>query len=145
VRSRRLVSAVVAWFPLVIAACAGDSSRAIELRRAKYTATLSGFVVKDEPGRAKPQIVLDVLVQGGSKPPLPGLTLDVSMAGADGKEKLVRRVWVDTATVGTSGEQKTVVFDDIDYAPGDGFFVEVRNAIPAAERAQYREFQGGGA
>jgi hypothetical protein len=143
VNARWLAPAVVAVSAVALAACAGDSDRAVEAQRAKYTATLSGFVVKDTPGQAKPQIVLDVLVQGGSKPPLPGLTLDVSMAGADGKEKLVRRVWVDTATVGSSGEQKTVVFDDVDYAPGDGFFVEVRNAVPAAERARYREFQGG--
>jgi hypothetical protein len=144
VNARWLFPTVAVLAPVVLAACAGDSARAIEAQRAKYTATLSGFVVKEAPGQAKPQIVLDVLVQGGSKPPLPGLTLDVSMAGADGKEKLVRRVWVDTATVGTAGEQKTVVFDDLDFAPGDGFFVEVRNAVPAAERAEYREFGGAG-
>ncbi|MGH7337456.1 MAG: hypothetical protein ACREI7_07760 [Myxococcota bacterium] len=141
--SRRPGTALALGLSLLLAACARDPTRDVEARRAKYTATLSGFVVKDEPGREKPQIVLDVLVAGGSKPPLPGLTLDVSMAGADGKEKLLRRVFVDTTTVGAGGEQKTVVFDDVDYAPGDGFFVEVRNSVPAAERAQYRELQGG--
>lgn len=136
----RLVAALLLTSTL---ACAGDPAREVAARRAKYTAQLAGFVVRDEPGRAKPQVVLDVLVSGGSKPPLPGLTLDVSMAGADGKEKLVRRVWVETATVGAGGEQKTVTLDDVDYQPGDGFWVEVRQAIPAAERGEYREFAGG--
>ncbi len=117
--------------------------RAIEVRRTKYTASLSGFVIRDVPGdvqgAAKQQIVLDVLVAGGSKPPLPGLTLDVSMAGADGVEKARRRVWVETASVGVSGEQRAILFDDLDYQPGDGFWVEVRSPIPVAERGDYRE------
>lgn len=140
--ARRRFAALAALAALVLTAavaCAGDPVREIEVRRTKYTATLSGFVVKDVPGAPKPQIVLDVLVAGGSKPPLAGLTVDVSMAGADGKEKAHRRAWVETGTVGVSGEQKTVVFDDLDYQPGDGFWVEIRSPIPAAERGDYRE------
>jgi hypothetical protein len=124
----------------LLAACAGDPARAVEARRAKYRATLSGFVVKDEPGRERPQVVLDVLVAGGAKPPLSGLTLDVSIAGADGREKTRRRVWVETATVGVSGESKAIVLDDVDYRPGDGFWVEVRTPVPPGERGDYREF-----
>ncbi len=128
---------------LLAAACAGDPAARIEARRAKYSAELTGFVVKEAPAVALPEIVLDVLVSGAAKPPLSGLTLDLSMADAAGKEKVHRRVWVETSTVGPGGEQKSLTLTDLGYAAGDGFWVEVRSPIPAAERGDYREFGAG--
>ncbi len=121
-------------------ACAGDPATKIEQRRARYDASLQSFVVRDDPG-APQQYLLDVLVtwQGGEEA-LAGLTLDVSMADAAGKEKVERRAWVDVAGVGRGGTQVAVTLTDLPWQPGDGFFVEVRTPIPVAERGAYREF-----
>jgi hypothetical protein len=127
---------------LVLAACAGDPARAIEERRALYTATLAGFVVRDLPGTLKPQIALEVQLSGGSTPPLAGLTLDVALSGADGRQRATRRAWVETAALGSAGGATTIRFDDLDYRPGDRFTVGVRSPVPAAERAGYRELEG---
>jgi hypothetical protein len=122
------------------AACAGDPADRIEKRRARYDASLQSFVVRDDPG-APQQYLLDVLVgwQGGEEP-LPGLTLDVSMADAAGKVKAERRVWVDVSGVGRGGTQIALTLTDLPWQPGDGFFVELRSPVPAAQRAEYLEF-----
>jgi hypothetical protein len=125
-----------------LAACAGDPARALEARRARYSADLGAFLVQDDPARSLPRILLDVTVRGDARPPLTGLTLDVSIADAAGREKERRHVFVDTSAVGPGGEQMTLTLDDVDYAPGDGFWVEVRGPVPPAERALYREFEG---
>jgi len=130
-------------------ACAGDPIHDLDVRRARYSASLNGFLVRDEPNAERPTIVLDVTVRGDAKPPLPGLTVDVSQADGAGREKAIRRVWVDTHEVGPGGEQMTLTLDDLDYRPGDGFWVEVRGPIPPAERGEYREYatamkRGGG-
>jgi hypothetical protein len=124
-----------------ILACAGDPGRAIEARRAKYEASLSGFVVKDAPGAEHPTVVLDVLVHGDARPPLSRLTLDISMADSSGKEKNHLRRAVDTGTVGPGGEQIAISLDGLDYVEGDGFWVEVRSPVPPAERGDYVEFR----
>jgi hypothetical protein len=129
---------------LGIAACAGDPVAEIERRRAAYDATLTGFLVRDEPGAAHPKVLLDVTVRGESKPPLAGITLDVSMADGAGKEKARRRVWVDTSALGPGGEQTTLTLDGLDFVPGDGFWVEVRTPVPPAERGDYRELAEAG-
>lgn len=129
---------------LILAACAGDPAAEVERRRAGYSATLTGFLVRDEPGATRPKILLDVTVRGESKPPLAGITLDVSMADGSGQEKVRRRVWVDTSAVGPGGEQTTLTLDGLDFTPGDGFWVEVRTPVPPAERGDYREFAEAG-
>jgi hypothetical protein len=121
-------------------ACGGDPGARIESRRAEYTATLQSFVVQDDPGTGTQRIVLDVLVDWSGSDPLPGLTLDVSMADPAGAEKVRRRVWVETAQLRRGGEQLALVLDGLPWQPGDGFFVEVRTPVPAAERGEYREF-----
>src|SRR5512134_859320 len=114
----RLLRLAVALAPLVwaLAACAGDPAREIERRRAGYSATLTGFMVRDEPGAEHPKILLDVTVRGESKPPLPGVTLDVSMADGAGREKARRRVWFDTSVLGPGGEQTTLTLEGLDFA-----------------------------
>jgi hypothetical protein len=139
-RSALAVGAVAA---LAAAAC-GDPAQEIEQRRAAYEASLAGFLVRDDPAAERPTIVLDVLVRGAARPPLAGLTLDVSMADAAGREKAHRRAWVDLAGVGPGGVQTAVTLEGLEYAPGDGFWVEVRSPVPPAERGEYRELGGGG-
>jgi len=120
-----------------------DPARQVEALRAYYNAELSaaGFVVRDDPATGKQEIVLDVLLQWSGRDRLPGLTLDVSMGDATGREKAHRRHYVDTSQLDRGpGEQITIVLTDVPYQPGDGFFVEVRSSIPPAERSAYREF-----
>jgi len=124
---------------LALAGCAGDPAAEIEARRARYSAELGGFTVRDQPGEER-RVILDVLVRFDGKQPLPGLTLDVSIADAGGKERERRRVWIETVGAGPGGVQLSVPLEDVEYRPGDGFWVEVRSAIPAAERGDYREF-----
>jgi hypothetical protein len=126
------------------AACAGDPVARLEARRARYTATVQSFVVRDEaePG-GQPKIVLDLLIEhDDTGEALPGITLDVSMADSSGTEKAHRRIWVDTSRVGPGGAQTSLQLDDLPYQPGDGFFAEVRSPVPAGDRSDYREFSG---
>ena len=125
---------------MALGACAGDPVAELEARRASYTATLGGFVVHDLPGAPKPRIELDLLVAGGSQPPLSGLTLDVALMDAEGRERHRRRAWLALERVAPQGSRHTLRIDDLDYAPGDRFAVELRSPVPASERAEYREF-----
>jgi len=144
-RSVQLVHGLVALLPLaLVAACAGDPVEKLQRVRARHTATLQSFVIRDEPGAPR-QIVLDVLVARDGPDVLPGITLDVSMAGPRGAEKEHRRVWVETGDLGPGGKQVAITLEDLPYSPGDGFFVEVRVPIPAEEQVDYREFGGAAA
>lgn len=126
---------------LAVAACAGDPVLQLERQRARYSATMNGFVVRDDPATGKQEIVLDVLVQFDGQEPLDGVTVDLSVADAAGREKAVRHLWVDTLGLGKGpGKQVTLTLTDLPYQAGDGFFVEVRAPIPATERGDYREF-----
>ncbi len=125
-------------------ACGGDPGDRVDRLRARYSATLGSFVVRDDPASGRQEILLDVLVQWDGREPLPGLTLDLTMADAAGREKGARKLWVDTAGLDRGpGRQLTLTVDDLPYQAGDGFFVEVRVPIPPAERGDYREFSGG--
>jgi len=136
--SLRLLAPTLA---LLLAACAGDPILELERQRARYSATMNGFVVRDDPATGKQEIVLDVLVQFDGQDPLDGVTVDLSVADAAGREKAVRHLWVDTRGLSKGpGKQVTLTLTDLPYLPGDGFFVEVRAPIPAAERGDYREF-----
>jgi hypothetical protein len=142
-RNRRLLPPTL--FALALAlGCGGDPGAGIESKRAGYTATLQSFVVQDDPGTGTQRIVLDVLVDWSGREPLPGLTLDVSMADPAGTEKVRRRVWIETAHLRRGGEQLALVLDGLPWQPGDGFFVEVRSRVPTAERGDYREFGAAG-
>jgi len=134
---------LVSLLPLLaaaLAACGGDPALDVERRRAAYDATVTGFLVREEPEAERPKILLDVTVRGDARPPLPGITVDVSMVDGAQREKARRRVWIDTSALGPGGEQTTLVLEGLDFVPGDGFWVEVRTPVPPAERGDYREF-----
>ncbi len=147
----------------LILAC-GPSAEGIAEARAQYVAALDGFVVRQEPSapRLRQDVELALAVRRQAPPRkwarrsrtwtgetpegLPGITLDVEQVDAQGKSRRHWRVWVDTAGLEPGREIRTGhVLEDIDYAPGDGFRVEVRPNIPAAERVEYREWQEPGA
>jgi hypothetical protein len=128
---------------LAVGCGTADPARDLDRRRAQYSATVGSFVVRDEPAEGRQEILLDVLLQFSGNEPLAGITVDVSVADAAGREKASRKIWVSTAGVARGVDrQVTVTLDDVPYQPGDGFFVEVRSPIPAAERGAYREFGG---
>jgi hypothetical protein len=86
-------------------------------------------------------VVLDIVVRTKNDEQLPGITLDVSQASAQGAEKNHWRIWVETSSLRKGpGTQISHVLEDVDYEQGDGFFVEVRQPVPPAERGEYKEF-----
>ena len=128
----------------------GPSDRDIADARALYVAVQDGFVVRQEPlpgAVLRQDVELALAVRreasaGRATEGLPGITLDVEQVDAEGKSRRHWRVWVDTAGLQPGREIRTgQVLEDVDYAPGDGFRVEVRHNIPEAERVQfYREW-----
>jgi hypothetical protein len=88
--------------------------------------------------------VLDILMSRKSRESLPGITVDVEQVGPEPERPVKRtyRVYLDTSEVGQGGgTQISYRLEDVDYAQGDGFHVEVRYPIPPEERGDYREFQ----
>lgn len=136
----------------------GPSDRDIAEARTQYVAALDGFVVRQEPvagtgtssepPRLEQDVELDLLVRreaaGDDSPEaLPGITLDVDQVDAAGASRRHWRVWVDTGGLAPGRELRMEhVLEDVEYGPGDGFQVEMRQDVPAGERAAYREWGG---
>ena len=145
-RPRPALLWAVGWIGVSMTAC-GPSTRDIADARALYGVALDGFVVRQEPGpvRLAQDVDLDLAVRreasGESPGGLPGITADVDQVDAAGRSRRHWRIWIDTAGLAPGGERRTgQVLEDVDYAPGDGFRIEVRRSVPAAERAQYAEW-----
>jgi hypothetical protein len=141
---RPALGALLAAAALATLSCGGDPVTRVESQRARYSASLNGFVVREYPsseGEAgKQEILLDVIVRFDGREPLDGLTLDLSMADGAGREKAHRALWVDVAGLERGAErQVSLVVDDLPYQAGDGFWIEVRSPVPEAERGSYRE------
>lgn len=123
-------------------ASAAESSAAAEAGEAE--AGEEGEEGTEEGSAAEPaltNVVLDILVSTEALDYLPGITVDASQADAAGNEKAHWRLWVDTSqVVRGAGSQVTKVLEGVSYEEGDGFFVEVRHPVPAAERGEYKEF-----
>lgn len=87
-------------------------------------------------------VILDILVSRQGHEELPGVTVDVTQADPEGNDKAAWKVYLDTSDLSRGpGTQMVHRLEDVDYEEGDGFFVEVRHPVPAAERGEYREFQ----
>jgi hypothetical protein len=100
-----------------------------------------GMAIEELPVTS--EVMLDIVVRSQSNEVLPGLTLDVSQVDGQKREKGHWRIWVNTSKILRGpGTQVTHVLPGVDYEEGDGFHVEVRRAVPAEERAEYREFAG---
>lgn len=90
-------------------------------------------------------VLLDISLRHEGAGKLPGVTLDITQADGSGTEKGQWKVYVDTSDLAVE-KQITHTLEDVDYVDGDGFHVEVRSHVPAAEQSEYQEFsQGGGA
>jgi hypothetical protein len=83
--------------------------------------------------------------EGAEGETLPGVTLDVDQVDAAGRGKRHWRLWIETAGLAPGREVRSVrVLEGVDYAPGDRFRAEVRQTVPEAERAAYREWSDSG-
>ncbi len=170
-----VAAVLIAGLAMALVGCAEKSpeERLNEIR-SRYSARLNGFYVEETPlvteetagGEAEMAEVeaageeeavasevpvlqrahLDILVQHDSLEKLPGITVDISMADAQGNEKGHWRLWLDTSKIERANPtQFSHVLEGIDYAPDDGFYVEVRHPVPPEEQAAYREYELGGA
>jgi hypothetical protein len=149
--------------PILAACAAGDPGARVEELRTRHTATLQGFVVRQQPAEALnaaapaaegeslvapppavSDVVLDLTLRRDSDERLSGITLEVGLVDPRGKEKEHYRIWIATPTLerGTAAPV-SYALEDVAYQAGDVFVVEVRAPVPAAERALYREFAGG--
>jgi len=138
--SAELQGFVIRTEPLVDETVAGDEEGT---EGTESSAAEAGEDGSEEaaPVPVQQNLLLDIVVRNENKERLPGLTLDVSQQGADGAEKAHWQIWVDTAKIGRGpGTAVNHLIDDVDYTEGDGFNVQVRTPVPAAERADYREF-----
>lgn len=90
-------------------------------------------------------VLFDVILLFRGRNTLPGLTLDVTHADAGENEKAIYRHYVDTTGM-VKGDSKQVAFtlEDLPFEDGDVFSVGVRQTVPEAERAEYREFAEAG-
>ncbi|HUP42372.1 MAG TPA: hypothetical protein VM599_04110 [Thermoanaerobaculia bacterium] len=87
-------------------------------------------------------VILDILVSREGHEALPGITVDVTQADSRDNEKASWKVYLDTSDLFRGpGVQMVHRLEDVVYEEGDGFFVEVRHPIPAAERGEYRELR----
>ena len=90
-------------------------------------------------------IVFDLLVLYNGRDPLPGLTVEVTHAGADGEEKGSWLEYLEMPDI-TKGVSKQVGFQraGVLFEEGDVFAVLVEPNVPADVRSEYREFQAAG-
>ncbi len=141
----RSIVLMLAYCALGMIACSRDAVEQVERLRSRYSASLGGFVVRDDPTSGRQEVVVDVLLSWHGQEALPGVTLDLSMVDARGELKASRKLWAETqGMVKGSSHQLEFTLSDLDYVEGDGFHVEVRSPVPAALRVEYREFEGTG-
>lgn len=97
------------------------------------------------PVDVRQDLILDIMMERTRRSAdLAGVTVDVTHADENEAEKAVYRVWVDTSDVRSLPLQKDAVVEDIDFAEGDRFHVEIRHPIAEGERGEYREFSDAG-
>lgn len=98
------------------------------------------------PVSVEQTVVLDVVVRHEAPEKLGVLTLDISQVAAGSElEKAHYRQTVDVSKIERGpGTQVSITLESVGYQPGDGFAVEVRQAIPEAERSFYPELSPGG-
>lgn len=135
-RSAQLLGLLTPVVIILFTGCTSELERVTELR-SRYEAELDGFTVLQEPGAAgqlEQDVELRLRVHHEGEEELPGITLDVVQTDAARRDKRRWRVWVEPG----AGET-TRRLEDVEYRPGDGFRVEVRQRVPETERGEYRE------
>ncbi|HVS00947.1 MAG TPA: hypothetical protein VMW27_30280 [Thermoanaerobaculia bacterium] len=135
-RSAQLLGLLMLVVTTLFAGCTSELERATE-SRSRYEAALDGFTVLQQPdptGRLDQDVEIRLRVHHRGGEELPGITVDVVQTDAARQDKRRWQVWVESGA-----EETTRRLEDVDYRPGDGFRVEVRQPVPEAERGEYRE------
>ena len=97
--------------------------------------------MSEDLGPQSTDILFDLIVRYDGTNPLSGLTLEVSHADAFEKEKASFRHWLELPPmVKSETKQVSFVREIPNFEDGDLFSVELRSAVPAEERGEYREF-----
>jgi hypothetical protein len=175
-RAIRAVHAVAAGLPLLFAlACQpGSPEERAAAARARYNASINGWVIDEgaptrpplevadtaladdaeeplatpaaeEAGAGPRDVILDIQLWHNSAEMLPGITLDVTHADEAEQVKGSYQVWVDTSRLARGQHiQVNHRLEGIEVAAGDRFAAEVRHPVPAAERHRYRELEVSG-
>ncbi len=121
----------------VVAAAPGEAVDTATTPQAAETAEPAPVPVRQD-------VALDIMLRNKNKTGdrLPGLTLDVTQADAAENPKATYKIYVDTSKVPPGSRNSvTYMLEDVDFAPGDRFNVELRQAVPPEERDQYKEFE----
>lgn len=84
-------------------------------------------------------VILDIVLRHTGGAALPGLTLDISQADAEGNERSNWKLWVDTSDL-AGVKQITHSLEGVEIEEGDGFNVGVREHVPEGEQGEYQEF-----
>ncbi|MEM6456930.1 MAG: hypothetical protein AAF772_17700 [Acidobacteriota bacterium] len=94
-----------------------------------------------ETGPATTAILFDLLVNFQGDEALPGITVEVTHAGADEQEKDVRLQYIETPGI-VKGATKQVdfVLEGFAYEDGDLFSVDLATSVPADARGNYPEY-----
>ncbi|MCP4662075.1 MAG: hypothetical protein GY856_42270 [bacterium] len=94
-----------------------------------------------EPEPRITDILFDVILYFNGNESLPGITLDITHAGADEQQKGSYRYWADTADMLKGNpRQFNFVLQIPEFETGDIFSMELRQPIPEAEIGEYGEF-----
>lgn len=89
------------------------------------------------------EVLLDIVLRHTGATTLEGLTIDITHADAERREKNQWHVWVETTDLTRGGrKQFSHTLTGVDYEPGDGFHVGLRENVPPEEYSEYREFTG---
>ena len=155
------ISAVAALSLLVACGPELTPEEEIDLARSHFEVQLTSWTVIQEPAApdqsaegevsadsvAEPievvtEILLDILVSMDvDDPGLEGVTIDLTQVDSEMNEKARHTLWIEKPpTSRATGSQLARTLENVDYAPGDMFHVEVRVPVPADQRSEYREF-----
>lgn len=95
------------------------------------------------PAGPAPQLMCDIVVRYNDRDPLPGVTIDLVHMTPFEEVRNTFREYVETdGLLKGSPRQISLLLEVPGFQDGDGFTVEVRQPVPAAERSEYREFAG---
>lgn len=133
-RTAALVALVALIVPCLIS-CGDEETPEQRLARlrSRHEIFPAGIAsVADADGN--PSIVVDVQVANQGTEPLAMLTVLATVRGADGTDKIVRRVTLDLEDVRPGiGERRTAIIHGIGLSEDDEVFIEIEANLPDEE------------
>ena len=109
---------------------------------------VEGEAVEGEPmaeaAPAPTTIVFDLIVLFSGKEPLPGITVDLTQADADGNEKKTWREFLDIPSIVKAETKQLTLESEVDFAEGDQFSVQLLKYVDPANYSEYHEYAEAG-